>query len=751
MINPNKSYTNTTIPSQTSPTVSIQQIVLPIQGMSCASCVNRIQTNLSKLNGVNSASVNLATESAVIAFDDSRISIESIKKSIEDIGYQVVVADEDNLEDVKENLDQRESASLKKDFILSAILTIPISILNMFFAHSFFGVNYFLFVLTAPVLLWSGRRFFIGFWKLLKHFSADMNTLVAVGTSIAFIFSAIITFFPEILTDIGEHPTTYYDTSAVIITLILMGRLLEARAKGKASESLKKLLHLQSKTARVIRNGQEMDIPIKQVMIDDLIIVRPGERIPVDGILTEGYSFVDESMISGESIPVEKQIGSEVTGATINQSGSFTFQAKKVGKDTLFAQIVNLVEDAQASKAPIQQLADRVASVFVPSVILISVLTFTLWYLLGVEHNLVHAIFSAVAVLVVACPCALGLATPTAIMVGTGVGAEHGIIIKNARSLEIAHKINTVVLDKTGTVTYGKPSVKEVMAFQPFNQNELIYYAAMVEKYSEHPIAHAIIAHANNLEIKLGTPYQFDSIPGKGSEAMVDTKLVKVGNYKYLEEVIKSSGEYLSSVTKLESSGNTVVFVSVAGKLAGLIAVADQIKETSKSAIQAMSNSGLSVWMITGDNKRTAENIAKEVGIANYLAEVLPQDKVLNVKKLQEQGNTVAMVGDGINDSPALAQADIGIAMGTGTDIANETGDIILVKGDLRNVNTAIELSKKTMKTIRQNLFWAFIYNIILIPLAAFGNLDPMLAAGAMALSSVSVVSNSLRLKRFKP
>ncbi|MBA4312126.1 MAG: copper-translocating P-type ATPase [Chlorobiaceae bacterium] len=736
--------------TEISDSLKYQKIILPIQGMSCASCVSRIQTNLAKLDGINSASVNLATELATIAFDDSTISIESIKKSIEDIGYKVVVAEEDNLEDVKENLEQKESASLRRDFILSAILTVPISILNMFFSHSVFWINYLLFVLTAPVLLWSGRRFFIGFWKMLKHFSADMNTLVAVGTSIAFVFSSVVTFFPEILTGIGEHPTTYYDTSAVIITLILMGRLLEARAKGKASESLKKLLHLQSKTARVIRNGQEMDIPIKQVVIDDLIIVRPGERIPVDGILTEGYSSVDESMISGESLPVEKQIGSEVIGATINQSGSFIFQAKKVGKNTLFAQIVKLVEDAQSSKAPIQQLADRVASVFVPSVILISILTFTLWYLVGGEHNFVHAIFSAVAVLVVACPCALGLATPTAIMVGTGVGAEHGIIIKNARSLEIAHKIDTIVLDKTGTVTYGKPSVKKVIAFQPYTQNELIYYAAMVEKYSEHPIAHAIIEHAAKLEIKLDTPYQFDSVPGKGSEAIVDTKLVKVGNYNYLEEVIKSSGEDLSAVANLESIGNTVVFVAITGKLAGLISVADQIKETSKSAVETMSNSGLSVWMITGDNKRTAANIANEVGITNYIAEVLPQDKVLNVKKLQEQGKTVAMVGDGINDSPALAQADIGIAMGTGTDIANETGDIILVHGDLRNVITAIELSKRTMKTIRQNLFWAFIYNIILIPLAAFGILDPMLAAGAMALSSVSVVANSLRLKRYK-
>jgi P-type Cu+ transporter len=736
--------------TEKSDSLKYQKIILPIQGMSCASCVSRIQTNLSKLDGINSASVNLATELATIAFDDSTISIESIKKSIEDIGYQVVVAEEDNLEDVKENLEQKESASLKRDFILSAILTLPISILNMFFTHSVFWINYLLFVLTAPILLWSGRRFFIGFWKLLKHFSADMNTLVAVGTSIAFIFSAVVTFFPVILTDIGQHPITYYDTSAVIITLILMGRLLEARAKGKASSALKKLLHLQSKIARVIRNGQEIDIPIMQVIIDDLIIVKPGERIPVDGIVTEGYSSVDESMISGESLPVEKQIGSEVIGATINQSGSFIFQAKKVGKNTLFAQIIKLVEDAQTSKAPIQQLADRVAAVFVPSVIIISILTFTLWYLLGTEHNLVHAIFSAVAVLVVACPCALGLATPTAIMVGTGVGAEHGIIIKNVRSLEIAHKIDTIVLDKTGTVTYGKPSVNEVIPFQPFTKNELFYHAAMVEKYSEHPVAHAIIEHANKLEIKLGTPYQFDSIPGKGSEAIVDKKLVKVGNYKYLEEIIKSSGEDLSGVPNLQSTGNTVVFVSISNKLAGLIAVADRIKETSMSAVAAMSNSGLTVWMITGDNKRTTENIANEVGITDYLADVLPQDKVQNVKKLQEQGKTVAMVGDGINDSPALAQADIGIAMGTGTDIANETGDIILVKGDLRNVNTAIELSKKMMKIIRQNLFWAFIYNIILIPLAAFGILDPMLAAGAMALSSVSVVSNSLRLKRFK-
>jgi len=737
-------------PIKHSPLSSTKSVMLPIQGMHCASCVNRIQTNLSKLDGVGSASVNLATESATIAFDESKISIENIKKSIEEIGYQVITTEEDNLEDIKENFEQKEYGILKRDFILSAILTVPILILNMFFSHSHFWVNYLLFTLTTPVLIWSGRRFFIGFWKMLKQFTTDMNTLVAVGTTIAFIFSAIATFLPEIFTSIGEHPSTFYDTTAVIITLILLGRMLESKAKGRASESLKKLFHLQVKTAHVIRDGKELDIPIKNVFVGDILRLKPGERIPVDGTVMEGHSYVDESMITGESIPVEKQIGSEVTGATINQSGSFTFQAKKVGNDTLFSQIVKMVKEAQSSKAPIQQLADKVASVFVPSVIAIAVLSFSGWLLISPEAGLAHAIFSSIAVLIVACPCALGLATPTAIMVGTGNGAEHGIIIKNARGLEVAHKIDTIVLDKTGTVTIGKPTINAINSIHPFNEREILHYAVSIEKHSEHPLAQAIVQYAQSKGIGSDTVQEFEAIPGHGAKGIVKGKHVKIGSFKYLEAIFNLKNGYRSIIDQFEGKGYTLIFISVDNQPAGIIGVSDVIKEYSWEAVESMKKMGLNITMITGDNRKTASIIAKHAGIENIIAEVLPNQKAEEIKKLQSEGKIVAMVGDGINDAPALAQADLGIAIGTGTDIASETGDIILVKGDLRSVTTAIELSKRTMKIIRQNLFWAFIYNIILIPLAALGKLDPMLAAGAMALSSVSVVTNSLRLKSSK-
>lgn len=727
-----------------------RQIILPIEGISCASCVTRIESNLSELKGVKSVSVNLATGSAAISYDDALTSIDLIGKSIEEIGYKAVIADEDNFLHLREKLDKRELTSLRIDLVLSLILTLPVTVLNMFFSHRFFWINYILFVLTLPVLVWSGRRFFIGFWKMLKHFSADMNSLVAVGTSVSFIFSALVSFFPELVMATGGHPATYYDTAAVIVTLILLGRYLEFKAKGNASLSIRKLLNLQSRSARVVRNGVEIEIPAAQVAVGDILLVKPGDRIPVDGVVTGGSSFADESMITGESSPVEKVIGSEVIGATINQSGSFTFQAKKIGKDTVLAQIVKLVEEAQGSKAPIQHLADKVSSIFVPTVISFSILTFFLRYLFGPEGGLIDAMLSSVAVLVVACPCALGLATPAAIIVGTGIGAEHGIIIKNARFLEAADKLDTVIFDKTGTITKGKPVLKEAIPFPTFTARELIYNAAMVEKYSEHPIGRAIIDHALELEIKLGTPLHFDSIPGMGSEALVDKRVVKIGNYKYLEPVIKLSDEALSLAGRLETLGETVVYVSISGRLAGIISVSDKVKESSKQTVESLKKAGLSVWMITGDNARTAKSVAAEVGIENYIPGLLPAQKVREIKKLQSEGRKVAMVGDGINDSPALAQADIGIAIGTGTDIANETGDIVLVNGDLRGMMVAIELSVKTMKTIRQNLFWAFAYNIILIPLAASGNLDPMLAAGAMAMSSVSVVGNSLRLKRLK-
>jgi P-type Cu+ transporter len=739
---------NSTIPATQQ---QIKTVLLPISGMSCASCVNKIQTRLEHLPGMQSASVNLATENASVSFDSSRLSFNDIKKSIQEIGYNVLDIQEDDSEDIKQNLADTEYKKLKNEFLLALVLTVPVSILNMFIAHQFFWVNYLLFVLTIPVLFIAGKRFFRGFWVTVKHRSADMNTLVAVGSSISFLFSGFITFIPSTFSTIAEHPVTYYDTAAVIVTLILMGRLLEAKAKGKASESLRKLLHMQVKTARVIRNGEEVEIPIKHVMVGDIIVVRPGERIPVDGEVTDGYSSVDESMITGESIPVDKQIGSEVIGATINLSGSFKFQAKKVGRQTLFAQIIKLVEDAQTSKAPIQHFADKVASVFVPAVIAVALLSFLGWMLFGPEPKLLHAIFSAVAVLIVACPCALGLATPTAILVGTGIGAEHGIIIKNSRSLETAHKVNTIVLDKTGTITYGKPQVGDLHPFPPHSADDLLKYAAAVEKYSEHPLAKAIVAHAKSKGLDGLTPYQFDSTPGLGAESVIEDKHVKVGNEKYLGAAFKSLDEYhRKQISEFVSRHRTTIFVSIDDTLAGMISISDEIKDTSAEAIGKLKTEGNTIWMLTGDNPESAETIAGSVGISNFITRMLPADKANKVKSLRSEGAVVAFVGDGINDAPAIAEADLGIAMGTGTDIAGETGDIILVKGDLRSVDTAITLSTRTMKTIRQNLFWAFIYNIILIPLAALGKLDPMLAAGAMALSSVSVVSNSLRLKRFK-
>jgi len=729
--------------------INLKTTLLPIQGMHCAGCVNRIQTKLSSLNGVTSASVNLATESASVVFDKSKISLDDIKESIELLGYKVLVSEEDNVEEIKSTLNTEHYKKLKRDFSIGLILTVPILILNMFFAQSYFWLNYVLFVLTIPILIISGRRFFIGAWNMLKQSTADMNTLVAIGTSISFIYSAIATFFPEYFMSTGSHSSTFYDTTAVIITLILFGRLLEAKAKGKASESIKKLLHLQSKMAHVIRNGLEMDIPINLVQINDIIKVKPGEKIPVDGVVIDGYSFVDESMITGESIPVEKKIGSEVIGATINQSGSFTFQAKKVGKDTLFSQIVKMVEDAQSSKAPIQQFADKVAAIFVPTVILIAVISFVGWRLVSPETELARAIFSSIAVLIVACPCALGLATPTAIMVGTGKGAEHGIIIKNTRALEVIKKIDTIVLDKTGTITFGKPTVNEILTFQPFSETEVIYYAASVEKNSEHPLAQAILEYAIGKNISIESVQNFESFPGKGAKGIVDGKLIKIGNLNYLVEEFNTNNRFKNQVDKFIEKGYTVILLSIDNQPAGLIGLSDTVKEHSIEALEEMKKLGMNIILMTGDNQKTALKIGKTVGIENIIANLLPNQKLDEIKKLQSEGKVIAMIGDGINDAPALAQADIGIAIGTGTDIASETADIVLVKGDLRTVNTAIRLSKKMMNTIYQNIFWAFIYNIILIPLAALGYLNPMFAAGAMALSSVSVVTNSLRLKYF--
>lgn len=730
----------------------IKKIQLPILGMSCASCVSRVQESLSKLPGVVDANVNLATETATIHFDESKANISHFKHAVESIGYKLAEIPEEKIWEFEEQEHQKEYAQIRIRFIFSLILTLPISIISMWLMldHSPFSFlshqtwNYIFFVLTIPIVFWAGDRFFKGFWATLKHFRADMNTLIAIGTSTAFAYSSAITFFPSFFTLRGHGLNVYYDTSVVIITLILLGKLLEVRAKGKTSEAIRKLFGLQPKMASVLRNGVEIQISIEQVVLDDIIIVRPGEKIPVDGIVREGNSSVDESMITGESLPVEKQKGDEVIGATINTTGSFKFQAKKIGKDTLLSQIVKMVADAQGSKAPVQKLADRVAAVFVPTVIGIAILTFVIWYFSYGEFA--PALINFVAVLIVACPCALGLATPTAVIVGTGLGAEHGILIKNAETLENLRKIDTIVFDKTGTITSGKLSVTDVFPAGNYSKRDVLGLAVSVERLSEHPIAKSIVNYAGSMDIETRHVENFKSITGFGAEGIYNNQKIMVGN----ERLLSDKGIKATNTDDIKAHGSTPVYVALDNELIGVIAVSDTIKNDSAEAIKELQKLGLETIMITGDNQQTAESISRSAGISHFIAGVLPQHKVSEIKKLQAAGNSVAMVGDGINDAPALAQSDTGIAMGTGTDIAIEAGDITLVKGSLRGVINAIKLSKKTVTTIYQNLFWAFIYNIILIPLAAFGLLDPMLAAGAMALSSVSVVSNSLRLKKIK-
>jgi P-type Cu+ transporter len=739
----------------------IEVLTLPVEGMTCASCVRRVEKAIQKVEGVAGATVNLASESARIEFDPTRVGLETIRKSIADAGYTPILPSTNaEAADLHADLDARKDtarARLKAEIILSAVLTIPVMVLSMMSMTDWYmslgllsmqSTNVLLLLLTLPVVFISGSRFFKGLWTTLRHGSADMNTLVAVGTGTAFLYSAVVVLFPELLTGEGRMHEVYFDTAATIITLILLGRYLEARAKARASDAIRKLIGLQPQTASVIRGGVEQQIPIAGVLAGDTLVVRPGERIPVDGIVTRGSSTVDESMVTGESIPVEKGESDGVIGGTINLNGSMEFRATAVGSATLLARIVRLVEDAQGSKAPIQNLADRIAAVFVPAVIGIAIATFLVWYLV-VGLPMSHALVNFIAVMIIACPCALGLATPTAIMVGTGVGARLGVLIRDADSLERTRSVTAVVFDKTGTITRGEPEVTGVVALDGWSQEKLMAIASSLESRSEHPLARAIVKYGREVGGGSVSVDGFESHAGMGVSGKVGGSLVLGGTSRFLQSQGVQTGSSEAEVARLSEEGRTAVLFSVDGVVAGVIGVADAIKPTSAMAIRALREMGIRTVLLTGDNERAAQSIGQAAGVDAVISGVLPDEKAAHIKALQATGGVVAMVGDGINDAPALAQADVGLAMGTGTDIAMETAGVTLMNGDLRGVVQAIALSRRTIRTIRQNLFWAFVYNVVGIPLAVFGLLNPMIAAGAMAFSSVSVVSNSLRLRRF--
>ncbi|HOP74334.1 MAG TPA: heavy metal translocating P-type ATPase [Bacillota bacterium] len=730
-------------------TSGASRVQLKITGMSCAACSAKIERKLNKLTGIIQASVNLSTEKATVDYDPAVMKVSEIIQSIEKLGYKASRVEEIPPDREKE-IREKEIRNLRRELIFGAVLSSPL-ILAMVLALVGIDVPFlhnwvFQLILATPVQFIIGFRFYRNAFFALRAKSPNMDVLIAMGTSAAYFYSVYNSFFQELMPGMMMKDL-YFEASTVIITLILLGKYLEAVAKGKTSEAIKKLMGLQSKTARVIRNGQEMDVVIEEVEVGDVIVVRPGEKIPVDGIVIEGSSAVDESMLTGESLPVEKSVGDPVIGATINKYGTFNYKATKVGKDTVLSQIIKMVEDAQGSKAPIQKIADRVSGVFVPVVLGIAVLTFIIWIVGG--HNLSKGLISAVAVLVIACPCSLGLATPTAIMVGTGKGAEKGILFKGGEHLETAYRINAVVLDKTGTITKGQPEVTDVIPVGEWSSEQLLRLAAAAEKKSEHPLGVAIYENAKeNLGI-IPDPEEFQAIPGHGVSAVVDGKKVLVGTRKLMMEAGIDINEVEAIAAALEDQGKTAMLLAYDHHLAGVVAVADVVKENSKAAIEELQQMGIEVYMMTGDNRRTAEAIAKQVGIRHVLAEVLPEHKAEEVERLRKEGKVVAMVGDGINDAPALVRADVGMAIGTGTDVAMEAADVTLMRGDLRAIPTAIRLSRKTMTKIKQNLFWAFIYNIIGIPFAAAGALNPILAGAAMALSSVSVVTNSLSLRRF--
>lgn len=703
---------------------------ISISGMHCASCAINIEKTLQKIPGVKKATVNYATEKAVLEYEDKKIEPEAIKV-IKKLGYDVG----------GHHHHEENEKKVKKLFITSLILALPIVVFSMILMNKSFASQIIQLIFATIIQFYIGWRFYKSTWMAAKNKSVNMDTLVAIGTSAAYFYSLASTLW--------LHGEIFYETSALLITFVILGKWLEARATGKTRAAIKTLIGLQAKTARIIKDGKEIDIAITEVKIGDVIIVRPGEKIPVDGIITEGNSTIDESMISGESMPKEKNAGDEVIGSTINKTGSFKFQATKIGKNTMLAQIIKIVEQAQNSKAPIQKFADTVSAYFIPGVIITAIIVFLIWFFI-INSSFLAALLAFTAVLVIACPCALGLATPTAIMVGTGLGAEHGILIKSGESLEIANKIQTVVFDKTGTLTKGKPEITDIIT-ENIEQKELLFYAASLENRSEHALAETIAKYAIAEKINLVEPKNLQAISGHGISGEINNQNILIGTEKLMRDHnINIPEKLIMKKNELEAAGKTVIIIAIDKTISGLIAMADQLKNTSIEAITILKNNNLKTVMISGDNKKTAAAIAKLAGIDAVLAEVLPQDKALEIKKLQQNNNKVAMVGDGINDAPALAQADLGIAMGAGTDVAIETGDIVLIKDDPRDVMKAINLSKATLRKIKQNLFWALFYNSIGIPIAALGLLKAEYAGLAMALSSVTVVLNSLLLKRYK-
>ena len=739
-----------------------ERLTLPVRGMHCAACVGKVERALTSVPGVDEATVNLATEKATVTFDSTRTDVTRLQDAVARAGYELVEPREAAGQTPHREQSAREETQrrARSKFVVGAILSVPIVIGSMvegfLWAPAWLRNPWLLWALATPVQFWVGFEFHAGFLRDLRHRTASMSTLVSIGTNAAYFFSLAVTLWPHVFMPAGGM--TYYETGAVVITLVVLGRWLEARARGRTSEAIRRLVSLAPRTARIVREGRELDVPTTEVGVGDLVRIRPGERIPVDGVVLEGASTIDESMLTGESLPVEKTAESRVVAGSVNQTGALLFRATHVGSETTLARIVRLVEDAQASRAPIQRLADRVAAVFVPIVLVIAGATCLAWLAFGPEPRLPMALTTAVAVLVIACPCAMGLATPTAIMVGTGKGAEHGVLIKSATALEVLHRVDTIVFDKTGTLTVGRPEVTDIVTVPGVGEDDALAVAAGAEQASEHPLGEAIVRLAKERGLALPPVGEFTAVPGQGIDTMAPDGRILLGNETMMNERGIDVSLLADRAIALQAQGKTVVFLAFAGRLLALIAVADVLKPDAAATIRRLREMGLAVAMLSGDNRRTAEAIAREAGIERVLAEVLPADKAGEIKRLQEGGHRVAMVGDGINDAPALTQADVGIVMGSGTDVAIEAADVTLMRSDVAGVVVALELSRRTIQIVKQNLGWAFGYNILLIPVAAGVLyplagvlLSPILAGAAMAFSSVSVVTNSLRLKRWRP